>query len=41
MHVFDGFCGVIWGVEKWGVFAGKSREFDEMHSFLGGGEKGD
>ena len=40
VHVFDGFCGVIWGAEKWGVFAGKSREFDEMYSFLGGGKKG-
>ena len=40
MQVFAGFYGVIWGVEKWGVFAGKSREFDEMISFLGGGKKG-
>ena len=23
-----------------GVFEGKGREFDEMHSFLGGGKKG-
>ena len=34
------FYGVIWGVQKWGVFEGKSREFDEMHSFLEGGKKG-
>ena len=40
VQVFDGFYGVIWGVEKWGVFEGKSREFDEMSSFLGGGKKG-
>ena len=39
VQVFDGFYGVIWGVEKWGVFEGKSREFDEIHSFLGGGKK--
>ena len=40
VHVFDGFYGVIWGVKKWGFFEGKGREFDEMHSFLGGEEKG-
>ena len=40
VHVFNGFSGVIWGVEKWGFFEGKSREFDEMIIFLGGGEKG-
>ena len=40
MQVFDGFYGVIWGVEKWGFFEGKSREFDEMCSFLGAGKKG-
>ena len=39
-QVFDGFYGVIWGVEKWGFFEGKSREFDEIRSFLGGGKKG-
>ena len=39
-QVFDGFYGVIWGVEKWGFFEGNSREFDEMSSFLGGGKKG-
>ena len=26
--------------KKWGFFEGKSREFDEMPSFLGGGKKG-
>ena len=30
----------MWGVEKWGFFEGKSREFDEIRRFLGGGEKG-
>ena len=40
VHVFDGFYGVIWGVEKCGVFEGKSREFDEIGRFLGGGKKG-
>ena len=40
MQVFDRFYGVIWGVEKWGFFEGKSREFDEMCSFLGGDKKG-
>ena len=40
VHVFNGFYGVIWGLEKWGFFEGKSREFDEMRSFLGGGKKG-
>ena len=40
VHVFDGFCGVVWGVEKWGVFEENSREFDEMISFLGGCKKG-
>ena len=40
VHVFGGLYGVIWGVEKWGVFEGKSREFDKMHSFLGGSKKG-
>ena len=40
VHVFDGFPGVMWGVEKWGFFEEKSREFDEMSSFLGGGKKG-
>ena len=40
VHVFAGFYGVIWGVEKWGFFEGKSREFDEMSRFLGGGKKG-
>ena len=40
MQVFAGFYGVIWGVEKWGFFEGKSREFDEMSSFLGRGKKG-
>ena len=40
VHVFDGFCGVLWGVEKWGFFEGKSWKFDEMGSFLGGGKKG-
>ena len=28
------------GYKKWGFFEGKSREFDEMGSFLGGCEKG-
>ena len=40
VQVFDGFYGVIRGVEKWGFIKGKSREFDEMRSFLGGGKKG-
>ena len=40
MQVFTGFYGVIWGVEKWGFFEEKSREFDEMSSFLGGEKKG-
>ena len=40
VQVFDGFYGVIWGVEKWGFFEGKSREFDEIRSFLGGGKNG-
>ena len=26
--------------KKWGFFEGKSRQFDEMDSFLGGGKKG-
>ena len=39
-HVFDGFYGVIWGVEKWGVFEENNREFDEMICFLGGDKKG-
>ena len=40
MQVFDRFYGVIWGVEKWGFFEGKSREFAEMHNSLGGEKKG-
>ena len=40
VHVFNGFCGVIWGVEKWGFIEGKTRELDEMGSFLGGSKKG-
>ena len=40
VQVFERFYGVVWGAEKWGFFERKSREFDEMRSFLGGGEKG-
>ena len=40
VHVFNGFYGVIWRVEKWGFFERKGREFDEMISFLEGGKKG-
>ena len=40
VQVFERFWGVVWGAEKWGFFEGKSREFDEMGSFLGGGKKG-
>ena len=39
VHGFGGLYGVIWGVEKWGVFEEKSREFNEMSSFLGGRKK--
>ena len=40
VQVFNGFYEVIRGVEKWRFFEGKSREFDEMRSFLGGDKKG-
>ena len=40
VHGFGGLYGVLWGVEKWGFFEEKSREFDEMGSFLGGRKKG-
>ena len=40
VQVFERFYGVVWGAEKWGFFEGKSREFEEMRGFLGGGKKG-
>ena len=40
MQVFWGFMGQYGGYKKWGFFEGKSREFDEICSFLGGGKKG-
>ena len=40
MHVFYGFGGEYGGYKKWGFFEGKSWEFDEMCSFIGGDKKG-
>ena len=41
MQGFYGFVGEYGGYEKWGFFEGKSREFEEMRSFLGGDKKRD